>query len=73
LFIGFFPNSLGGISFEKAAKLYEGRKPFFSMKRVFSPRAPLFPKKTTKGLPPSGLWSEEFLGKFEVGGSRDWV
>ena len=49
------PKTLGGVQLWKAAKLYEGRKPFFSIKRVFSPRAPLFPKKTTKGL--AALWT----------------
>ena len=32
-----------------------GGNPFFSIKRVSSPHAPLFPKRTTKGL--AALWT----------------
>jgi len=50
-----FPNTLGGISFEKLGTFYEGEEPFFSIKRVPLPHTPSLPKRTTKGL--AALWT----------------
>jgi len=49
MIITVFPNTLGGVSFEKLVNFTRGENPFFSIKRVFTPRAPRFPKRTTKG------------------------
>ena len=52
MIITHFPNTLGGVSFEKLVNFTKGKNPFFSIKRVFPPRAPRFPKTTTKGDSP---------------------
>jgi len=44
-----FPRTLGEVSFEKLINYMRGENPFFSIKRVFTPHTPRFPKKTTKG------------------------
>jgi len=50
-----FSQDLGRVSFVKLVNLTRGENPFFSVKRVFTPRAPRFPKRTTKGL--AALWT----------------
>ena len=52
MIIIYFPKTLGGVSFEKLVNFMRGENPFFSIKRVFSPQTPLFPKRTTKGEAP---------------------
>jgi len=44
-----FPRTLGEVSFEKLINYMRGENPFFSIKRVFTPHTPRFPKRTTKG------------------------
>ena len=48
----YFPKTLGGVSFEKAGKLYEGRKPIFFDKTGFLPsNSPLSQKNDQRGFP----------------------
>ena len=47
-----FPKTLGGVSFEKAGKLYGERKPIFFDKTVFlSPHLSLSQKNDQRGFP----------------------
>ena len=68
-----FPKILGGISFSKAGKLYEGRKPIFFDKTGFLPSySPLSQKNDQRACRPLDSGSEFGLvaGDF---GSRDWA
>ena len=47
-----FPNTLGGVSFEKLVNYMRERKPFFSIKRFPLPHTPTPSKRTTKGAAP---------------------
>ena len=52
MIIIYFPKTLGGVSFEKAGKLYEGRKPIFFDKTGFLPsNSPLSQKNDQRGSP----------------------
>ena len=51
----FFPRFWEESAFLKLVNFMRGGNPFFSIKRVSSPHAPLFPKRTTKGL--AALWT----------------
>ena len=57
---------------KKLVNFTRGENPFFSIKRVFTPRAPRFPKKTTKGL--AALWTLARVLVLDVlaFGLRDW-
>ena len=55
MIIIFFPKTLGGVSFEKAGKLYEGEETIFSIKRFPLPHTPTPSKRTTKGDSPFGI------------------
>jgi len=47
-----FPNTLGGVSFEKAGKLYEGKETIFFDKTVSSPSySHSFQKNDQRGFP----------------------
>ena len=52
---GFLPGFWEESAFQKLVNFMRGGNPFFSIKRVSSPHAPLFPKRTTKGL--AALWT----------------
>ena len=62
MIIIYFPNTLGGVSFEKAAKLYEGEGTiFFDKTQIAASLAiclilPLLPKERPKGTP---LWKPQ--------------
>ena len=47
-----FPNTLGGVSFEKLVNYMRERKPFFSIKRFPLPHTPTPSKRTTTGAAP---------------------
>ena len=52
LIITVFPNTLGGVSFEKLVNYFEGRKPIFFDKTVFLPsNSPLSQKNDQRGSP----------------------
>jgi len=52
MIIIYFPKTLGRVSFEKAGKLYEGRKPIFFDKTGFLPsNSPLSQKNDQRGSP----------------------
>jgi len=52
MIITVFPNTLGGVSFEKAGKLYEGEETIFFDKTVSSPSySHSFQKNDQRGLP----------------------
>ena len=52
MIITVFPNTLGGVSFEKLVNYMRERKPFFSIKRFPLPHTPTPSKRTTKGEAP---------------------
>ena len=52
MIIIYFPKTLGESALKKLVNFMRGDNPFFSIKRVFSPHTPLFPKRTTKGEAP---------------------
>jgi len=52
MIITHFPNTLGGVSFEKLVNYMRERKPFFSIKRFPLPHTPTPSKRTTKGDAP---------------------
>ena len=52
---GFFPRFWEESAFLKLVNFMRGGNPFFSIKRVSSPHAPLFPNRTTTGL--AALWT----------------
>ena len=52
MIITHFPNTLGGVSFEKLVNYMRERKPFFSIKRFPLPHTPTPSKRTTKGDSP---------------------
>jgi len=47
--------------------------PFFSIKRVFFPQTPFFPKRTTKGLVALWTLAGRLVVVAGVGSLRDWV
>jgi len=52
MIITFFPKTLGGVSFEKAGKLYEGEETIFFDKTVSSPSySHSFQKNDQRGRP----------------------
>jgi len=52
MIITVFPNTLGGVSFEKAGKLFGGRKTELFRCVVFpSPKPPTFPGNDQRGFP----------------------
>ena len=52
MIIIYFPNTLGGVSFEKAGKLFGGRKTELFRCVVFpSPKPPTFPGNDQRGFP----------------------
>ena len=52
MIITVFPNTLGGVSFEKAGKLFGGRKTELFRCVVFpSPKPPTFPGNDQRGIP----------------------
>ena len=62
MIIIYFPKTLGGVSFEKAGKLYEGKETiFFDKTQIAASLAiclilPLLPKERPKGTP---LWNPQ--------------